>query len=126
MATYSLRYEERGAGTPVVLLHGFPFDHTIWDAQLNGLRAGARVLAPDLPGFGGSQPLPLDVPPTMDAYARAVLTWADNLSLGRFVLGGHSLGGYIAFALARLAAERLAGLMLISTRPGADSPEGRE
>jgi pimeloyl-ACP methyl ester carboxylesterase len=126
MTSSTLHYEERGEGLPVVLLHGFPFDHTIWEGQLAGLRAGARVLAPDLPGFGGSPALPSDAPPTMDAYAGAVLAWADGLGLDHFVLGGHSMGGYIAFALARRAAARLAGLMLISTRPGADSAEGRQ
>jgi pimeloyl-ACP methyl ester carboxylesterase len=111
---------------PLVLLHGFPFDHTIWAAQGAALAGAATVLAPDLPGFGRSAPLAGDAPPTVEAYARRVLAWADAQGLRRFVLGGHSMGGYIAFALARLAADRLAGLALIATRAGADSEAGRE
>ena len=83
MTSPTLHYEERGAGMPVVLLHGFPFDRTIWEAQLRGLRAGARVLAPDLPGFGDSPPLPLGPPPTIEAYADAVLVWADVRRVGQ-------------------------------------------
>ena len=109
-----------------MLLHGFPFDHTIWATQLTGLADVARVLAPDLPGFGASPPLPgAPEDATMDAYARALLGWADAQGLARFVLAGHSMGGYIAFALARLAPERLAGLILVDTRPGPDNAEGR-
>lgn len=125
MAAISLHYVEKGQGMPLVLLHGFPLDHRIWEAQLTGLNATARVLAPDLPGFGGSPPLAAD-PPAMDAYARAVLAWADGIGVRHFVLAGHSMGGYIALALARLAPERLDGLVLVSTRAGADSTAARE
>ena len=123
MTAASLHYEEGGAGLPVALLHGFPLDHTIWAPQLAG--PAARLLAPDLPGFGASPPLPLDAP-TMDDYARAVLAWADGLGLNQFVLGGHSMGGYIAFALARLAPDRLRGLVLVATQSGADSDATRQ
>ena len=125
MAGPSLHYEERGAGMALVLLHGFPLDHRIWEPQLAGVSETARVLAPDLPGFGGSPPLAAD-PPTMDAYARALLAWADGIGLRHFILAGHSMGGYIALAVARLAAERLDGLVLVSTRAGADSAAARE
>jgi pimeloyl-ACP methyl ester carboxylesterase len=126
MADESLYAEQWGARVPLVLLHGFPFDHSIWAAQGAALGDGAGVLAPDLPGFGRSVPLAGDAPRTMETYARRVLAWADAQRLRRFVLGGHSMGGYIAFAVARRAAERLAGLVLISTRPGADSDAGRQ
>ena len=125
MATQSLHYEERGMGMALVVLHGFPLDHRIWEPQLAEVSYAARVLAPDLPGFGGSPPL-TDDPPTMDAYARAVLDWADGRGLRHFILAGHSMGGYIALAVARLAPERLDGLVLVSTRSGADSAAARE
>jgi pimeloyl-ACP methyl ester carboxylesterase len=126
MADETLYAEEWGARAPLVLLHGFPFDHTIWEAQGAALGGEAWVLTPDLPGFGRSAPPAGDAPRTMDAYAQRVLAWADGQGLRRFVLGGHSMGGYVAFAVARLAAERLAGLALIATRPGADSEAGRQ
>jgi pimeloyl-ACP methyl ester carboxylesterase len=110
---------------PLVLLHGFPLDHRIWEPQIADVNDGARVLAPDLPGFGGSPPL-VAAKPTMEAYARALLAWADGIGLGRFILAGHSMGGYIALAVARLAPERLDGLVLVSTRAGADSAAARE
>jgi pimeloyl-ACP methyl ester carboxylesterase len=125
MATPSLHYEEKGEGMPLVLLHGFPLDHRIWQPQLAAVSTAARVLAPDLPGFGSSPPLAAD-PPTMDAYARAVLAWADGLGLRHFILAGHSMGGYVALAAARLAADRLAGLVLVASRAGADSAAARE
>jgi 3-oxoadipate enol-lactonase len=124
MTTRDLFYEEGGSGLSAVVLHGFPLDHTIWAPQLAG-GPDARLLAPDLPGFGQSLLLPVPTP-TMDDYAQAVLAWADHLGLNQFVLGGHSMGGYIAFALARLAPERVRGLVLVSTRPGADSDAARQ
>jgi 3-oxoadipate enol-lactonase len=124
MADSTLYHEERGEGTPVVLVHGFPFDHSIWQAQLKALGREARALAPDLPGFGRSKPLSAKEP-TMDDYAERIARWAGDSGLDRFVLVGHSMGGYIAFALARLYPERLLGLGLVCTRPGPDSEEGR-
>src|SRR5207248_477284 len=117
--------EERGEGTPLVLLHGFPFDHTIWQQQLDEVSNNTRVLAPDLPGFGKSDALP-GAEPAMDDYAGRVAQWADETGLGKFVLVGHSMGGYIAFAFARLYPERLSGLGLVCTRPGPDSEQTRE
>ena len=125
MLESNINHEERGEGVAVVLLHGFPFDHTIWRAQLEGVSEVARVLAPDLPGFGESAPL-ADAEATMDRYANQLLEWANEVGLDRFVLVGHSMGGYIAFALARIHPERLLGLGLICTRPGPDTDQARE
>ena len=124
MAEEILYAEERGAGVPLVLLHGFPFDHTLWDAQMAPLSEVARVLAPDLPGFGRSAPLGGGAP-TMDAYADAVVAWADGLGLDRFILVGHSMGGYVAFAVLRRHSARVRGLGLVCTRAGADSEQAR-
>jgi 3-oxoadipate enol-lactonase len=124
MPNDGLNYEDTGDGTQLVLLHGFPFDHMIWQAQLDGLSDTARILTPDLPGFGASAPL--DNEPSMDAYADAVASWAEQIGLERFVLAGHSMGGYITFAFVRRHPEMLSGLVLVSTRPGADSDVARE
>jgi pimeloyl-ACP methyl ester carboxylesterase len=83
------------------------------------------VLAPDLAGFGGSDDHD-DERVSLDDYARDVLAALDVLGVERAVVGGVSLGGYVALAVARLAPERLAGLILADTRAGADTPAGRE
>jgi pimeloyl-ACP methyl ester carboxylesterase len=115
---------DQGEGPALLLLHGFPLDRRIWEAQLEPLATGARVVAPDLPGFGGS---PLAPPPaSLDDYARALLEALDSRRIDRVAVAGHSMGGYIAFALHRLAPRRLSGLALVSSRAAADSPEGRK
>jgi pimeloyl-ACP methyl ester carboxylesterase len=112
----------QGAGTsgpPIVLVHGFPVDAGMWHGQLAGLGGVARVVAPDLPGFGGSAPGPAG----MADYADAVVALANALGFQRFVLGGLSMGGYVAFAAARAHRERLLGLILCDTRAEPDTPE---
>jgi 3-oxoadipate enol-lactonase len=121
----SVAYTEYGASTDlaVILLHAFPLRGAIWDDQASALaeNTGARVVVPDLRGFGDS-----DAPPglyPMDLLARDVFSLADALGIERLVLGGISMGGYVAFAALRLAPERIRGLILVDTRAGADSPE---
>lgn len=109
------------ASTPVLLLHGFPLSAAIWAPVASRLGPRAWVLTPDLPGFGGTPPLP--GPSTMEAFAEWVVDLADDLGLDRFVLGGHSMGGYIALALAQAHPDRLAGLILVDSRSTADTPE---
>ena len=120
-----LNYEESGRGSPLVLVHGFPFDHTIWQAQLDSLSNKARVIAPDLPGFGGSDALG-GAEPTIDQYADRLSEWVFRIGLGRVTLVGHSMGGYVALAFARRYPESLAGLGLVCTRAAPDTPEQRE
>ncbi len=116
-----LAYEEAGSGELVVLLHGFPLSRQMWRAQIDALSSGYRVVAPDLRGHGAS-PLGQGVA-TMEAMADDVLELVDSLGVSRFVLGGLSMGGYVAFAFVRRHSERLRGLMLMDTRAAADTPE---
>ncbi len=120
-----IAYEGRGAaGPPVLLVHGFPLDRGMWRGQLDGLSAIARVVAIDLPGFGDTPPANDGRAPfTMDAAADAVIAVADALGFARFVLGGLSMGGYVAFAILRRHAHRLLGLALCDTRAEADTPD---
>lgn len=107
----------------VLLIHGFPLDHAIWDHQVKALEPVCRVVAPDLRGFGGSTG-----PPglwTMEDFARDLLRLMDGLGVDRFVPVGHSMGGYILFAIHRIAPRRLAGAALVASRPTADTPEMR-
>lgn len=100
-------------------MHGFPLDRRQWRAQA----AEPAVASFDLPGFGSAPPPdPLPEVLTMDALAGAVLAEADRLGFPRFVLGGLSMGGYVALAVLRRARERVAGLILSNTRAEADPP----
>ena len=115
-------FDEAGAGTPVVLLHGFPHDRTLWSAQLAVPAAGARLIALDLPGFGESSRAAV---PSLDAYADSVMALCDALALERVVIGGLSMGGYLAFALWRRHPERISALILADTKSPADTDEGK-
>jgi 3-oxoadipate enol-lactonase len=122
--TLTLHFEERGTGTPLLLIHGFPFYGRMWSNQLDSLSGNARVLVPDLPGFGDS---PASVgAPSVDLYAEHCLAILDALKIMQpIVITGLSMGGYIALAAARLFPLRVRGLILCSTRAGADSAEGK-
>lgn len=119
-----IRHHERGAGPAVVLLHGFPLTAAMWSAQIDPLTAaGFRVVMPDLRGHGES-PAPDEVA-TMTRHAEDVIALLDRLGLERVILGGLSLGGYVALELYRRHPRRIAALVLLDTRAEADTPEGR-
>ena len=109
--------------TPLVLIHGFPLDKGMWRPQVAALASAARVIAVDLPGFGGSTPTPF----TVDSAADAVAARLDAEGVtGRAVVGGLSMGGYVAMAFARRHPDRLAGLILADTRAEADDEAGKK
>ena len=116
---------EAGAGWPVILLHAFPLDANIWRPQLEAVPDGWRFIAPDLRGFGRS-PLRDPGPLTMDDYAADVFALMDRLKLDDAVIGGLSMGGYVAFAMFRQAPRRFTGLVLADTRSQADTPAARQ
>ncbi len=118
-----LAYERAGSGTPLVLLHGYPLDHTIWAAVAPLLQADFDLILPDLRGFGQSGAT--EAPYTMDDMAEDIAALLDSLGLERVALGGHSMGGYVALAFARRYPTRLRGLALIASQAAADSPERR-
>src|SRR5438552_9002152 len=120
----TIHYRERGPGPAVILLHAFPLDGRMWDAQLESLSTKYRVIVPDLRGFGQSQPAEAF---TMDSLADDVNALARELvGAERFVLGGLSMGGYASLAYVRKYAQTLRGLILLDTKAEADTPEGRE
>jgi len=102
--------------TTLVLLHAFPLDATMYEAVADEFEGD--LLTPDLPGFGGV-PL-LDVEPSMDAFADHVAAQLDAEGLERVVIGGTSMGGYVAMAFCRRHADRVAGVALIDTKATAD------
>jgi len=121
--TVKLNTVDQGAGLPVVLIHGFPLDHTIWQAQIEALSPDYRVIAPDLRGHGDSPAS--DGVYSMDLLARDVLALLDDLGVERAVWVGHSMGGYATMAALRLAPERILGVALVNTHPFADSDARR-
>ncbi len=104
------------ASVPLVLLHGFCEDASLWEG-LCSLLPDIPMLAIDLPGFGGSD---LPQSPNMAAYAAAVLAVLDSLEIERCVLVGHSLGGYVALEFASCYGHRIAGLGLFHSHPFPD------
>lgn len=130
LSTGELAYIDRGSGLPVLLVHGFPLDHTMWSDQIEALRVRARVIAPDLRGFGRS---PLrNVDPergiSMEQYADDLAELLDVIGLDaprRIVIAGFSMGGYIAWQFVRKHRQRLLALVQCDTRAVADSEEGR-
>ncbi|MBK9335165.1 MAG: alpha/beta hydrolase [Lewinellaceae bacterium] len=117
--TFFTNKDDFHATIPLVLLHGFCEDASLWEPVLPLLSDGP-VLRIDLPGFGGS-----DLPPApgMEVYADAVCAILHELGITRCVLAGHSMGGYVALAFARAYPERLAGYTLVHSHPYPDTPE---
>jgi pimeloyl-ACP methyl ester carboxylesterase len=122
--TTKLYVEEFGNGLPITLLHGYPLDHTIWMELVPQIENEARLILPDLRGHGKS-PAPQG-PYSMLEMAEDVVGMWDSLGVEKSVIGGHSMGGYVALALARYFPERLAGLTLVASRTNADAPEKRK
>lgn len=105
----------------VVLIHGFPLTNAIWEAQTDALARCSYVLGPDLRGAGSSGAP--DGPYLMERLAADVAASLDAQGIDRAVLVGHSMGGYVALAFARMFTERLTGLALVASRIRADTPE---
>ncbi|HYG69261.1 MAG TPA: alpha/beta fold hydrolase, partial [Anaeromyxobacteraceae bacterium] len=121
-----LRYEDTGAADGarrdvLLLLHAFPLSSGMWSRQVASLGGRFRVLAPDFRGFGGSGPAP-EVS-TMDLFAEDVRALLEHLRVERAVVAGCSMGGYVAFALHRLAPGLFRGLVLCDTKAAADGDE---
>ena len=118
-----IAYDDVGAGPPVLFIHGWPHNRTLWAAQLSGLPTHAHCIAPDLRGFGGSSASP---PYSIDQYADDLAAFIGVLGIDRVVVCGVSMGGYAALSMWRRHAPLLRALILTSTRATADSPEARE
>lgn len=119
-----LAYTRQGKGNPLVLLHGFPVDHHIWDEIIPLLENKCDLIIPDLRGFGGSTTV--NAPYTMDDFASDIAGLLDQLGIKNAALAGHSMGGYVALAFARLFPDRVAGLGLVASQTLADPPERKE
>jgi pimeloyl-ACP methyl ester carboxylesterase len=119
----ALAHADVGNGLPVVLLHAFPLNRTMWEPQIAALFGECRCIVPDLRGFGDS---PKSGPYSMDVMADDVIALLDALQIERAVVGGLSMGGYVALNLVRRYRPRVRALLLADTRAPADTPEGRQ
>jgi len=120
----SLAYGDRGTGLPLMFLHAFPLNRTMWTAQEEALSSRFRIITVDLRGHGES-----DAPLwhyTLDQAADDVRALMDHLSIGQAVLVGLSMGGYILFSFYRKYPDRTMGLVLADTKAPADTAEGKE
>jgi pimeloyl-ACP methyl ester carboxylesterase len=117
-----LHYVESGRGTPLLLVHGFPLDHTMWQGQIDALSDRYRVIAPDLRGFGQSGVTPglVTMPRMADDLAELLAGIGVNEPL---VFCGLSMGGYVAWQFAMRYRPRLAKLILCDTRAVGDNAE---
>lgn len=117
----ALSYERNGTGTPLVLIHGFPLDLSIWDGVVPLLENDFDVIVPDLRGFGESSTV--DTPYAMLDFAKDIAGLLDFLGVEKAAFAGHSMGGYVALAFAKEYPNRVSGLALVSSQAAADAPE---
>lgn len=118
-----LAYEDQGQGTALLLVHAFPLNSGMWQSQIEAFGDEFRLIVPDLRGFGGS-----DVPPgpyLMETMADDLVSLLDQLGVEQVVLGGLSMGGYVALSLLRQYPDRVQALVLADTRATADTVEAR-
>lgn len=121
-----LAFEEIGSGRQALLLiHGHPFDHTMWQPQFEPIaELGWHIIAPDLRGYGTS-----DIngeKTTLDIFALDQIALLDHLGVEQAVVAGLSMGGQIVMEMCRLAPERVRGVVLAATFPQAETALGKQ
>ncbi len=120
----TLAYTRRGKGPTLVLLHGYPLDHSIWEPVVPYLENDFDLILPDLRGFGQSSALAFDY--SIDDMAADVAGLLSHLDIPNAYIGGHSMGGYVALAFARQFSTRTLGLALVASQTLADAPDRRD
>lgn len=119
-----IAYDDVGVGPAVVLIHGYPFNRSLWTEQTEALTSRFRVVTPDLRGFGESDTSEGRV--TMNRMAQDVVELMDQLGIQQAVIGGLSMGGYVALAFVKQFPSRVKALVLADTRAQADTEEGKQ
>jgi len=117
-------YTRFGQGVPLVLIHGYPLDHTIWYDLVSSLENEFELILPDLRGFGLSGVIETQF--GISDMASDIAGILDHLNLEKVNIAGHSMGGYVALSFARQFPQRTLGLGLISTQAPADTPERKQ
>jgi len=119
-----IAYTDAGIGRPVVLIHGYPFNRSLWNEQVAALSSSYRVIALDLRGFGESDATPGTA--TMNLMAQDVGLLMDQLEISRAAIAGLSMGGYVALAFYKQFPSRVRAFVLADTRAQADTEEGKQ
>ena len=119
-----MAYTDAGTGDPIVLIHGYPFNRSLWNEQVEALSSSYRVITPDLRGFGETDSSQETA--TMTRMAQDVAELMDQLDISRAVIGGLSMGGYVTLAFYKLFASRVRALILADTRAQADTAEAKQ
>lgn len=116
-------YTDRGQGETIVLLHGHPFNRTMWQAQIDFLQKDFRVIAPDLRGYGETA---VEDAAAMSDMAGDVAALLHSLKLEKVILGGLSMGGYAALEFYHQFPDRVRALVLADTKAAADTADARK
>lgn len=124
--TVQLAYATIGKGTPVILLHGFGEDNTIWNNQINFLQQHCKLIIPNLPGTGQSKHTDTTRPLSIESMADNIKILLDQERIETCILLGHSMGGYITLAFAEMYPSYLNGFGLIHSTAYADSEEKKK
>lgn len=120
----AIAYDDEGEGQAVLLIHGHPFNRSMWRPQIQALKSSCRVVAPDLRGYGDST---YDAPShetRLEVFAADLLGLLDHLEIERAVLVGLSMGGQIVMEILRTNPNRASGAVLAATFAEAETPEG--
>lgn len=117
-------YRQQGNGPTVILIHGFPMNHEVWNNFAKKLSASMHIVSVDLPGFGKSPALPTGF--SLEEVAKTVYAWIKDKNYDKPVIVGHSLGGYVALAIAEEDLDLMSGMCLFHSTAVADSQEKKE
>ena len=122
---FTISYDDVGEGSiPVIFLHGYPFDKTMWQVQLEFLKTTRRVIACDIRGFGKSTDEKSEL--SIDVFADDLIMFIDKLELDKVIVCGLCMGGFIALNAMKRFPSRFAALILCDTACMADTPEVTE
>jgi pimeloyl-ACP methyl ester carboxylesterase len=122
--TESIFFKKQGTGPALILIHGFPMNHHVWDAIVPELQHDFTVYTPDLPGFGKSKLLPGQF--SIDDVAAILNQWVTAQGLQQAVVIGHSLGGYVVLAMLKQKPDWFKGFGLLHSTGLEDNAEKKE
>ncbi len=116
-----IAYTDEGQGLPILFLHDFPLSRGVWSKQVDAFKTRFRVIAPDLRGFGESEPVAGPIP--IQRFVEDLHALMEYLVTGPVILAGHAMGGLVALAFASTFPKFLRGLVLVGMTTGGESAE---